>query len=81
MFNSKSKKPTVQSLGEETSSVLSVFRKAITDLTKINERAEAERLAKIAEAEQAQQDAESLKTLCEDNGAVITNINNLLNKQ
>lgn len=79
MFN-KTKIPTVAALGAETQSVLSVFRQAISNLSDINKRAEVEREQKLAEAKQAQEDAASLKTLCEDNTAVVNNINKLLNK-
>ena len=77
MFN---KKPiTSDSLQQDSQNVLSVFRKAISDLGDIVSKANAQKEVKLEEAKQAKLEAAQLEQLSNDNTKVIENINNLLN--
>lgn len=68
-----------KTLRQKTERALGVFRSTIEDLSRINVEAEAKSLeveAKIAELEIENQD---LKNLINENDAVISKIQNLLN--
>lgn len=67
-------------LQKEAGTVLSVFQSTINKLSTIIDRAREQEELKREEAQAAINEAEGLKSLCEDNESVIKNINNLINK-
>lgn len=79
MFNKKIILQTPETLQQESTEVLSVFRQTINKLEGINERASQQREEKLTQIKQLEAEQAQLKTLCNDNGEIINNINNLLN--
>jgi len=65
-------------LQEQSKSVLSVFQKAMEDLTSINEQAFTEQVNKQQLVDEAMKEIEQLETLRSHNIKVINNIKNIV---
>lgn len=65
-------------LQEQSKSVLSVFQKAMEDLTNINQQAFVEQENKQQLVDEAIKEIEQLEILRKHNAKVITNINNIV---